>query len=264
MDTIFGGGKRGTDDNNAQFTNSSSHINLFADLEAEYRKNFGVGNRDYELEKRKEQEEYEKKVGILQYLGQGSSELTKVRFLSFKSTEFLYRKVLTSISQFFPSHYIVEFHSWCIWDFQEKPWYEKVPTKKETEFRKSDDRSPIVKVFSKCVGSAYEKTRKKEHKRKYKNKESRHKKFRKKSRYHDYSSLEVSSNEEKSSDLDEVLKKEKLEKLRQERLEREAKERRRLTNLLTPSKSNEKEKDRNIAKYNSQFNPALARQNQIR
>lgn len=80
---MFRSGKKEANDNNIQFTSSSSHINLFADLEAEYQKNLGVGNRDYELEKKKEREEYEKKVGILHYLGQGSSELTKVRFLDF-------------------------------------------------------------------------------------------------------------------------------------------------------------------------------------
>uniref|UniRef100_A0A0R3RS83 Rap-GAP domain-containing protein n=1 Tax=Elaeophora elaphi TaxID=1147741 RepID=A0A0R3RS83_9BILA len=236
MDTMFTGGKSGADDNSIQFTNSSSHVNFFADLEVEHRKNLGIGNREYELEKKKEQEEYEKKVGILQYLGQGSSELTK-----------------------------------------EKPWYEKVPAKKESEFRewgvpikkenqltKSGGRSS-VKMIDKRAGSADKKIKKK-HKRKKKDKESCHKKRRRKSKHHDNSSLEqfTLSNEEQSSELEESSKKQKLEKLRQERLDREAKERKRLTSLLTPSKSNKEENGRNVAKYNSQFNPALARQNQIR
>ncbi|VDK71392.1 unnamed protein product [Litomosoides sigmodontis] len=234
METMFGGGKNTDDDNNAQFTSSSSHINFFADLEAEDRKNLGVGNREYELEKKKEQEEYEKKVGILQYLGQGSSELTK-----------------------------------------EKPWYEKVPlrkgnecrkseipTKKENESTKSKNRPPVM-VLTKRFGSIREKIKKKEHERKKKDKKSSHKKSRKKRRHHDYSSLEISSSEEKSSDLEDTSKKQKLEMLRQERLDREAKERKRLTNLLTSSESN-KEVVRNVTKYNSQFNPALARQNMIR
>lgn len=85
METVYRDGRSG-DDDNVQCSNSSSHINLFANLEAEERKNFGTGNRDYELEKKKEQEEYEKKVGILQFLGQGSSELTRVRFLNFSAT----------------------------------------------------------------------------------------------------------------------------------------------------------------------------------
>ncbi|EJW88558.1 hypothetical protein WUBG_00535 [Wuchereria bancrofti] len=221
MEVIYRGGESGADHNNAQFINSSSHINLFADLEAEYRKNFGVGNRDYELERKKEQEEYEKKVGILQCLGQGSSELTK-----------------------------------------EKPWYEKVPTKKG-EFRKSKNRSCVVRLFSKPARDTCEKVKKRQHKRECKNKESRHKKRGKKGRHHDKSSLEILSSKEKRLALEENSKK-KLEKLRQERLDREAKERKRLTKLLTPSGSNEGGREGNVAKYNSQFNPALARQNQIR
>ncbi|KAK6106478.1 hypothetical protein QQG55_24375 [Brugia pahangi] len=222
MEVMYRDGKSGADHNNAQFINSFSHINLFADLEGEYRKNFGVGNRDYALERKKEQEEYEKKVGILKCLGQGSSELTK-----------------------------------------EKPWYEKVPTRKE-EFRKSENRSCVVKLFNKSARDTCEKIKKKQHKRKCKNEESRHKKREKKSKHHDKSSLEILSSEEKPSTLEENSKKQKLEKLRQERLDREAKERKRLTNLLTFSGSKEEGKEGNVAKYNSQFNPALARQNQIR
>lgn len=101
METIFRSGKSTADDSNVQFTSSSSHVNFFADLEAEDRKNLGVGNRDYELEKKKEQEEYEKKVGILQYLGQGSSELTKVCFLSTISSQ---GKFDVYFSIFFPTY----------------------------------------------------------------------------------------------------------------------------------------------------------------
>ncbi|CAG9536200.1 unnamed protein product [Cercopithifilaria johnstoni] len=229
METIFRCGESGSYGSNAQFINSSGHINLFANLEAEYRKNLGVGNRDYKLEKKKEQEEYEKKVGILQYLGEGSCELTK-----------------------------------------EKPWYEKIPTKKESESRKSEiptkkgnelaksENRSSVKMFRKRIGSTHQKIKEKEHKMKRKNKGSRYKKCGKKSTHYDCSSLEISSSEEKSS------KKQKLEKLRQERLDREAKEQKRFINLLIPSESNKEEMVRNVAKYNSQFNPALARQNQTR
>lgn len=119
-------------------------------------------------------------------------------------------------------------------------------------------------VLTKRVGSIHEKIEKKEHEKKKKDKKSRHKKSRKKSRHHDYSSLEISSSEEKSSKLEDISKKRKLEMLRQERLDREAKERKRLTNLLASSESSKEEIVRNVAKYNSQFNPALARQNLIR
>ncbi|OZC12785.1 hypothetical protein X798_00419 [Onchocerca flexuosa] len=209
VEMIHAAGKSGADDNNERFT-SSEHVNLFADLETEYRKNLGGRNQEYELEKKKEQEEYEKKVGILQYLGQGSSELTK-----------------------------------------EKPWYEKIPTKRESEFKKLENRPSAINM--KRAESIP--IMKKEHGKK--DRKSRHKKCKKKRRHHDYSSLEI-------LDLEEILKKQKLEKLRQERLDREAKEQQRVISLLTPSENSKEKKERNIAKYNSQFNPALARQNQIR
>ncbi|VDK71807.1 unnamed protein product [Onchocerca ochengi] len=209
IETIYAAGKSGADDNNERFT-SSEHVNLFADLETEYRKNFGGRNQEYELEKKKEQEEYEKKVGILQYLGQGSSELTK-----------------------------------------EKPWYEKIPIKRESEFKKLENRPSVVNM--KRVEGIH--IKKKEHVEK--DRKSRHKKCRKKRTHHDYSSLEI-------LDLEEISKKQKLEKLRQERLDRETKEQQRVVNLLTSSENSKEKKERNIGKYNSQFNPALARQNQIR
>lgn len=118
-------------------------------------------------------------------------------------------------------------------------------------------------MLSKRVGSVNEKVKKRQYERKKKDRKSCHKKYRKKTRHHNYSSLEISSNEEKSLELEEISKKQKLEKLRQERLDREAKERKRFTSLLTFSVSNKEEMVRSISKYNSQFNPALARQNQI-
>lgn len=80
VETMYGIRKSGADgcESDVQIAGHSGHVNFFADLEAEDRKNLGAGNCEYELEKRREREDYEKKVGILQYLGQGSSELTKV------------------------------------------------------------------------------------------------------------------------------------------------------------------------------------------
>jgi len=53
------------------------HVNLFEDLEAG--ETTAATNKDNEAEKKKEIEEYEKKVGILTYLGQDSQELTGER-----------------------------------------------------------------------------------------------------------------------------------------------------------------------------------------
>jgi hypothetical protein len=53
------------------------HVNLFEDLEAG--ETTAATNKDNEAEKKKEIEDYEKKVGILTYLGQDSQELTGER-----------------------------------------------------------------------------------------------------------------------------------------------------------------------------------------
>ncbi|RCN29596.1 hypothetical protein ANCCAN_24642 [Ancylostoma caninum] len=56
---------------------STGHVNLFQDLEQAERQNFGRGNKEYEEEKRKEQAEYDSKLGIQKAFAEGTKELNK-------------------------------------------------------------------------------------------------------------------------------------------------------------------------------------------
>ena len=53
----------------------STHVNFFEELEAG-ESGTSQGNVEREKEKKQEQEEYEKKIGLLTYLGQDTNELT--------------------------------------------------------------------------------------------------------------------------------------------------------------------------------------------
>ncbi|KRY38762.1 Protein Hook -like protein 3 [Trichinella spiralis] len=57
-------------------SDASGHVNLFADLEFQESTNFGL-NREAEQEKRLLKEKEERRIGLLKYLGEGSSEYTK-------------------------------------------------------------------------------------------------------------------------------------------------------------------------------------------
>ncbi|KAK0424216.1 hypothetical protein QR680_008552 [Steinernema hermaphroditum] len=56
---------------------ASGHVNFFTELEQKETRNTTVGNKELEKEKKKEQDEWEQKVGILTYLGGNTNELTK-------------------------------------------------------------------------------------------------------------------------------------------------------------------------------------------
>jgi len=186
-----------------------THVNFFADLETEERKNLGnEGNLDREAEKAEEKKSYESKMGILKYLGEGSSEYTKT-----------------------------------------VPWYQKPPEK----LLKPDVKimaKPDLKRKELPVGMLDFGTAQKKIKKLHKHDRS-HKKKKKHRRQSSSSESDGESEEQK---------REKLLRLRRERLLREQAESDKAKKLLQPKK--EEPKPQVQQKYNSQFNPDFARQNQ--
>ena len=106
-------------------------------------------------------------------------------------------------------------------------------------------------------------------------KHSKHKKSKKKHKKEKKSKKSKKKSRRKSSDTEEdlerVRKQQKLEKLRQERLNREMKERAKANHVLygipieekTTKGSKKDESNDGERKYNSQFNPHLAKQNKL-
>jgi septal ring factor EnvC (AmiA/AmiB activator) len=48
---------------NSSSQSVTQHVNLFAELEQQERKNLAVGNKEYEAEKKKEKDDWESKMG---------------------------------------------------------------------------------------------------------------------------------------------------------------------------------------------------------
>ncbi|XP_026813361.1 leukocyte receptor cluster member 1 homolog [Rhopalosiphum maidis] len=199
-----------------------THVNFFQDLEDGNVAHTGV-NKEHEQEKKEEKEAYEKKVGYLTYLGQDTDEATG-----------------------------------------NVQWYNKKPkrldmckTDKEIETKVKTFNDPllVMKKYVETDQKNSEKSRasiktndespKKKHKKKHKKKEKK---------------------KEKVNDKNEKLL--ILEKLREKRLKREREERFKASQLLARMNgvipvevSKPQPKPTIVQKYNSQFNPYLAKQN---
>lgn len=199
-----------------------THVNFFQDLEDGHVAHTGV-NKEHEQEKKEEKEAYEKKVGYLTYLGQDTDEVTG--------------------------------------NIQ---WYNKKPkrldlckTDKEIETKVKTFNDPLI-VMKKYVETDQKSS---EHSKALvkKNDESPIKKHKKKHK-------KKHRKKEKVNDKNE--KKIILEKLREKRLKREREERFRASQLLARMNGvipvevpKLQPKPTIVQKYNSQFNPYLAKQN---
>lgn len=63
VDDIFCSATSSTNKNDGIGMGDGKHVNLFAELEEQERTNFASGNKEYAAEKKKEQDDWESKVG---------------------------------------------------------------------------------------------------------------------------------------------------------------------------------------------------------
>ncbi|XP_047534508.1 leukocyte receptor cluster member 1 homolog [Vanessa atalanta] len=214
-----------------QVTATPEHINLFANLEHAIQ----TTNKDHDKEIKEKNEEYEKKIGYLTYLGQDTNEaLGKKNWYN----------VVPESTRYSRSSDIKDTYEKLTLKDKDGKIKEKVTDEKDGEIAWSAKQrlDPMNSFKSFCHNSkSLEKLKKKIDKNKNHNK-SKHK--------------------DKKDDS-----KIKLQKLREARLKREQQEKYRTQMFLSKLSGTapEKEKEDKIPKikpkYNSQFNPEIARQN---
>ncbi|XP_047992987.1 leukocyte receptor cluster member 1 homolog [Leguminivora glycinivorella] len=219
------------------------HINLFVDLEHAVK----ATNKDHDKEVKEKKEEYEKKIGYLTYLGQDTNEALKKKN---------WYEVLPDASRFSRSSEIKDtYDKLVLRDEDGKSRTKESDIKNgEVAWKAKQKLDPLQQFSQYCTGKNNSVSTSKssnkietavtspQRKSKHKHKSKKHKK-----------------------DKDEKQK--KLLKLREERLKREQKEKLKTEMFLsglnptTTQKQPESGVTRVKPKYNSQFNPELARQN---
>lgn len=256
------------------------HVNFFKDLEegsAELKKT----NKEHEKEQKEEREKYEKQIGYLTYLGQDTNEALGKRSwyecvpdrksadaeINLKSKlkddplEIIkkYTKVGKAIDAFRNEEKLMKY----------KPILEKL--EKEKRKRKNScsddntrDKHKRHKSKKRRKSASDESTEECEDGREKIEKSDRRSKSKKMRK-----SSSDESTEESADEREKIEKQRKLEILRIERLRREKAERKRTEELLHKLRGDKKEATSVVTtnfkpKYNSQFNPELAKQNYVR
>lgn len=238
------------------------HVNFFEELEAG--DTTPAINKEREAEQKKEQEEYEKKIGLLTYLGQDTNELTGEKSWWEKIPESRKRKAIEGDDEEQPEETISK---------QDRFKDLSDPLNTIRQYLGTEGVSDIIKkkkdeTIGKSSSSSNNKKHKK-HKKKSSKKKSKKKK-KKRSRSSSSESSETAPAQEDNAKLEQLRKLQKLTKLREERLRREEQERARANHVLygVPLKeekkpTDEKELLESKRKYNSQFNPQIAKQNKL-
>ncbi|CAH2091086.1 unnamed protein product [Euphydryas editha] len=215
------------------------HINLFADLEHAIQ----TTNREHDKEIKEKAEEYEKKIGYLTYLGQDTNEA-----LGKKS----WYTVPPDLTRFSRSGEIKDTYEKLILKDKDGKPLDKILDEKDGEIAwRAKQRLDPMNLFKQYCSDKPSSSLKSKDKAKFSQ---------------DYGKKKDNKSKHKDKSEDEA--KLKLQKLREARLKREEKERHKTkmflsqlngTATLETQRNNEQPKVK--AKYNSQFNPELARQN---
>ncbi|SPP87694.1 leukocyte receptor cluster member 1 [Drosophila guanche] len=221
------------------------------DLFADYKTHVKTTNKDLEKEQKEEQEKYEKQIGYLTYLGQDTNEALKTHSwyeVAPKRPEAGDLNAIETHLQQKLSHDPLTLINALL------PPEKKVP-KSVCKRKLTPSPEPSVAEPSPTYSAHKSKKHKKGHK-----KSSKKCKHSKKGKESDEISLVAARH-----------KREKLELLRKERLRREAVERQRSEALFAPQEaavpvpasaaSKPAATPKVVQKYNSQFNPELAKQN---
>ncbi|KAH8417365.1 hypothetical protein KR222_009763, partial [Zaprionus bogoriensis] len=228
----------------------SSGAERGVDLFADYRSHVKQTNKDLEKEKKEEQEKYEKQIGYLTYLGQDTNEALKVRS---------WYEVAPKRSR------------------PDDPDLDRNPTESHLKQKLSQDpltlinalipreKLPVAATVKRREPTPEPATVPAARTKRHKSEKKHHKKHKKHKRKH-------AKAEKLSKELAADAKRDKLDRLRKERLQREAAEQRRQQLLFAPKESaalpasaasTPAATPRIVQKYNSQFNPEIAKQNMM-
>ncbi|XP_073845129.1 leukocyte receptor cluster member 1 [Musca autumnalis] len=231
-------------------SSGGQHVNLFAD----YKSHVKTTNKELEREKKEEQEKYEKKIGYLTYLGQDTNEALRLkswyevapkRIDVGEEREFVEKDLRTKHNQD-PLTFIKAV-------LPPEPSAEKRRSVGST--RKS--QTPVLSPEKGKDEGSDTKRHKKHKKERKKHKKEKHKKH--------HSEHKQKKKYKDRQEEDALQKRLKLEQLRKERLRREMVEKARQEALLAPKEVKQTTETpaipRVVQKYNSQFNPELAKQN---
>lgn len=225
-----------------QPTAVTEHINLFADFDNHIK----TTNKEHDQEVKEKTEEYEKKIGYLTYLGQDTNEALKKKN---------WYEVLPEASRFSRSSDVKDTYDKLVLKDQDgKPKIKEVDVKDgEIAWKAKQKLDPMNAFKEFCTGDKFRKI--------------------KQNATVTIKSMDTiidthrHKSKKKKYKQDKEDKEKKLQKLREARLKREQQEKYRTDMLLTGlnGPANKSTEELNIPKlkpkYNSQFNPELARQN---